>query len=135
MRNGIRFHVLVIEDEELVAKQIVQQEALNDKLFLTWLQHKYPDALLCHVNCAGSGSQDLALMASLFIFWNRELCVEFLDKRFRVPQSVNILQRDLFTVLTSSDNPPSIHDINNAPLDWKTLFTDSTTRNEHPATR
>ena len=34
------------------------------------------------------------------------------------------------TVLTSSDNPPLLHDINRAPLDWKTLFTDGTSRRQ-----
>ena len=36
------------------------------------------------------------------------------------------------TVLTSSDNPPLLHDINRAPLDWKTLFTDGTSRRQTP---
>ena len=35
------------------AQQIVQREALNDKLFLTWLQQKHPDAFLCHVKRTG----------------------------------------------------------------------------------
>ena len=112
-------------------QQIVQQEALNGK-FLTWLQQKYPGALLCHVKRAENGRQDLAHMAPLLILRNREFCVEFLDERLRVPGNVNILQKSLFTVLTSSDNPPLLHDINSTPLDWKTLFTDDTTRHQTP---
>ena len=75
----------------------------HGELFLIWLREKYPDALLFHVERAGGGRQDLALMASLPIFWNRELCVEFLDERLRVPGNENILQKNLFTVLTSSE--------------------------------
>ena len=48
----------------------------------------------------------------------------------RVPENVNILRRNSFTVLTSSENPPLLHDINSATLKWKTLFTDDTTRRQ-----
>ena len=75
----------------------------HGKLFLTWIRTKYPNELLFHVACSGGGRQDLALMASLPIYWNRELCVKFLDERLRVPGNEGILQRNLFTVLTSAE--------------------------------
>ena len=84
------------------------QEALDNELkkFLAWLQQRHPDDFSRHVERAGGGCQDLTPMASHSIIWNRELCVEYLDKRLCVPGNVNILQMNLFTVLcTSSDNP------------------------------
>ena len=75
----------------------------HGELFLTWLRTKYPNELLFHVERSGGGRQDLALMASLPIYWNRELCVEFLDERLRVPGNEGVLQRNLFTVLTSAE--------------------------------
>lgn len=75
----------------------------HGELFLTWLRMKYPNELLFHVERSGGGRQDLALMASLPIYWNREWCTEFLDERLRVPGNESILQRNLFTVLTSAE--------------------------------
>ena len=75
----------------------------HGELFLTWIRTKYPNELLFHVERSGGGRQDLALMASLPIYWNRELCVEFLDERLRVPGNEGVLQRNLFTVLTSAE--------------------------------
>ena len=71
--------------------------------FLKWITSKYPDAMLFHVERSGGGRQDLALMASLPIYWNREWCVQFLDEQLRAPGNENILQKNLFTILTSSE--------------------------------
>ena len=69
---------------------------------LKFLTTKYPDAMLFHVERSGGGRQDLALMASLPIYWNREWCVQFLDEQLRAPGNENILQKNLFTILTST---------------------------------
>ena len=75
----------------------------HGELFLIWLRERYPDAMLFHAERAGGGRQDLALMALLPIFWNCLWCVELLDERLRVPNNNNILQKNLFTVLTCAE--------------------------------
>ena len=49
-----------------------------------------------------SGSrQDIITMGAGPIYWNRIFNIEFLDDYFRIKDNTNILQQNLFTILTS----------------------------------
>ena len=56
-----------------------------------------------HVERASRSRQDLFLIGSLAIYWNRQYCVEFLDEQLRIPGKGNILQENLFVILSSAE--------------------------------
>ena len=72
-------------------------------LFCEWMKHNHSGKLLMHVERASGSRQDLFLIGSLAIYWNRQYCVEFLDEQLRVPGKGNILQENLFVILSSAE--------------------------------
>ena len=72
-------------------------------LFCEWMKHNHSGELLMHVERASGSRQDLFLIGSLAIYWNRQYCVEFLDEQLRVPGKGNILQENLFVILSSAE--------------------------------
>ena len=71
--------------------------------FRVWMIKNYPNEFLMHAERAMGNRQDLVTMGAGPIYWNRCYNVEFLDKVLRVKDASNILQENLFTVLTSSE--------------------------------
>jgi hypothetical protein len=69
--------------------------------FLAWVRKHYPNEFLLHTERANGNRQDLVCMGADAIFMNRPLNVEFLDKRLRVRGNENILQQNLFIILSS----------------------------------
>ena len=50
-------------------------------LFLAWMKDNHPGELLLHVERAAKGGRmDVASMAALAIYWNRNYYVEFLEE-------------------------------------------------------
>ena len=70
-------------------------------LFCEWIKETHPGELLLHVERAGGSRQDLYLEGAPAIYWNRQYCIEFLDERLRMSSEGNILQENLFVVLSS----------------------------------
>ena len=74
-------------------------------LFRQWMKVNHPGELLWHVGRAASGGrQDVASMAALAIFWNRNYCIDFLDKILTYGDAGakdNILANNLWILLSS----------------------------------
>ena len=70
--------------------------------FRKWMEEKYPDELLFHVERAAGSRQDLCVEGAGAIYWNRHYWLEFLDSQLRMPGS-NILQENLFIILSSCE--------------------------------
>ena len=69
--------------------------------FKVWMMKRYPKEFLMHAERAMGNRQDLVTMGAGPIYWNRAFNVEFLDEALRVKGAANILQENLFTVLSS----------------------------------
>ena len=70
-------------------------------LFRLWMKIYHPGALLLHLKNAQGSRQDICVESAGSIYWNRPYWVEFLDETLRVPGVDNILEENLFVVLTS----------------------------------
>lgn len=72
-------------------------------VFRQWMIENHPGELLFHVERAVSGGrQDIASMAAMAIYWNRNYCVEFLEEmRVHCGREENILANNLWTLLIS----------------------------------
>ena len=73
----------------------------HGKRFKVWMMKHYPKEFLMHGERAMGNRQDLVTMGARPIYWNRVFNVEFLDEALRVKGAANILQENLFTVLSS----------------------------------
>ena len=75
------------------------------EVFRAWMKDNHPGELLFSVERAVSGGrQDIASMAALAIFWNRNYYVEFLEEIMVVcGKEDNILARNLWDMLTSTE--------------------------------
>ena len=73
----------------------------HGELFRNWIIKNYPLEFLLHAERATGSRQDLICMGADAIYMNRPLNVEFLDERLRVRGNENILQKNLFVVLSS----------------------------------
>ena len=71
--------------------------------FKHWLKQYHPGALLVPVTRASGSRQDLAVEGAAAVYWNRKYYVEFLDENLRAHGKDNILQENLFIVLTSME--------------------------------
>ena len=69
--------------------------------FKSWMQKRYPKEFLMHAERATGSRQDIITMGAGPVYWNRRFSVEFLDDVLRVKGASNILQENLFTVLSS----------------------------------
>ena len=68
--------------------------------FKVWMMKRCPKEFLMHAERAMGNRQDLVTMGAGPIYWNRAFNVEFLDKALHVKGAANILQENLFTVLS-----------------------------------
>ena len=62
---------------------------------------RYPKEFLMHADRSTGSCQDIITMGAGPIYWNRNFNVMFLDYVLRVKGVCNILQENLFTVLSS----------------------------------
>ena len=69
--------------------------------FRDWMIKRYPKEFLMHAERASGSRQDLITLGAGPIYWNRQFNVEFLDDVLRVRGASNILQENLFTILSS----------------------------------
>ena len=69
--------------------------------FLVWMIENYPQEFLMHAERATGTRQDVICMGAGPIYKNRNLNLEFLDERLRVCGCNNILQQNLFIILSS----------------------------------
>ena len=70
-------------------------------LFNEWMKEHHAGELLLHVERAGGARHDLFVEGAPAIYWNRVYCIEFLDERLRLSGEGNILQENLFIILSS----------------------------------
>jgi hypothetical protein len=73
------------------------------KAFRQWMKDYHSGELLFHVERAVSGGrQDIASMAAMAIYWNRNYCVDFLNEMITYcGKEENILAQNLWALLTS----------------------------------
>ena len=69
--------------------------------FRSWMIKSYPLEFLMHTERATGSRQDLVTMGAGPIYWNRVYNAEFLDKALRRKGNDNILQQNLFIILSS----------------------------------
>jgi len=77
-------------------------------MFQEWMKDNHPGELILHVERALSGGrQDIASMADMAIYWNRNYYVEFLDEmKTYSNKDENILVNNLHAMLISSEMVP-----------------------------
>ena len=73
----------------------------HGKLFREWVMKNYPQEYLMHAERSNGGRQDTICMGAGPIYKNRPINVHFLDDRLRVKDNDNILQQNLFIILSS----------------------------------
>ena len=73
----------------------------HGELFRDWIIKNYPMEFLLHAERAAGNRQDIICMGADAVYINRPLNVEFLDERLRIKDNANILQENLFVVLSS----------------------------------
>ena len=71
--------------------------------FRSWMIKNYPMEFLMHAERATGSRQDLVTMGAGPVYWNRVYSAEFLDKALRRKGNDNILQQNLFIILSSVD--------------------------------
>ncbi|KAL7542823.1 hypothetical protein ACHAWF_007266 [Thalassiosira exigua] len=74
---------------------------MHEKLFRMMEHH--PEEFLVHAERAVGNRQDLICMGACPVFWNGEYCVDFLADRLMIKYGENILQSNLYTILTSNE--------------------------------
>ena len=70
---------------------------------------RYPKEFLMHAEQATGSRKDLITLGASPIYWNCKSNVEFLDDVLRVRGASNILQENLFTILSSLEMIASTH--------------------------
>jgi len=73
----------------------------HGELFREWVMKNYPQEYLMHAERSNGGRQDTICMGAGPIYKNRPVNVHFLDERLRVKDNDNILQQNLFIILSS----------------------------------
>ena len=68
--------------------------------FLEWMIKNYRKEFLMHAKQATGSRQDLITMGAGPIYWNRIFIVEFLDDVLWVKGVGNVLQENLFTIMS-----------------------------------
>ncbi len=73
------------------------------EIFRTWMRSNHSGELLLSVERAVSGGrQDIASMAAMAIYWNRNYCIDFLDEMVtHCGKGENILANNLWSLLAS----------------------------------
>ena len=75
----------------------------HGKAFLHWLRKYHPGAILLPTERATGARHDLNVEGAGAIYYNAHLCIQFLDEQLRTPNANNILQENLFIILSSSE--------------------------------
>ena len=70
-------------------------------LYNKWMKEHHAGELLLHVERAGGARHDLFVEGAPAIYWNRVYCIEYLDEQLRLSGEGNILQENLFIILSS----------------------------------
>ena len=73
----------------------------NGEKFRDWIIKKYPNEFIINTERTSSCRQDIITMGAGPIYWNRIFNVEFLDDYLRIKDNTNILQQNMFAILTS----------------------------------
>ncbi|KAL7553861.1 hypothetical protein ACHAWF_017485 [Thalassiosira exigua] len=73
----------------------------HGELIRSWMIKHHPMKFLIHAERAMGDRQDLICIGACPIYWSQEYCIEFLDERPMMKNGDNILQKNLFTILTS----------------------------------
>ena len=73
----------------------------HGELFRDWIIENYPMEFLLHAERSNGNRMDVICMGADAVYNNRPKNVEFLDKRLRITDNANILQENLFIVLSS----------------------------------
>jgi hypothetical protein len=75
----------------------------HGEIFNQWMKETHPGELLFHVERAVKGGrQDVASMAAMAMYWNRNYCLEFMEDMLRLcGKEDNILINNLFFLLGS----------------------------------
>ena len=75
------------------------------EVFRIWMRDNHSGELLFHVERAASGTRmDIASMAAMAIYWNRNYCVEFLEEmQVFCSRDDNILANNLWHMMTSTE--------------------------------
>ena len=106
--EAIEFRLRVATDMVLLLRALDKEFSLcanypkgHGDLFKEWAVREHPRALLFHVWATSGARQDAAFEGAAPAYMNRTVWVEFLDERLRTPGADNILQENLFILLTS----------------------------------
>jgi hypothetical protein len=106
--EAIDFRLRVGTDMVLLLRALDKEFSLcanypkgHGDLFKEWVMREHPKELLFHVWATSGARQDAAFEGSGPAYMNRVVWVEFLDERLRTPGADNILQENLFVLLTS----------------------------------
>lgn len=75
----------------------------NGKEFLHWLEKYHPGALLVPTLRSAGSRHDLNVEGAGAVYYNRNLYIQFLDEQLKTPNANNILQENLFIVLSSEE--------------------------------
>ena len=73
------------------------------KEFLHWLKKYHPGVLLVATLRSAGSRHDLNVEGAGAIYYNRHLYLQFLDEQLRVPNANNILQENLFIILSAEE--------------------------------
>ena len=75
------------------------------ELFIEWMMDNHPGCVMYHVEQVQGSIQDIIFEASLAIYINRDLNIEFFDESLRIPgkRRDNILMRNIFLLLASPE--------------------------------
>jgi len=73
----------------------------HGELLRDWIIENHPMDFLLHAERAAGNRMDVICMGADAIYIDRRLNVEFLDERLRIKDNSNILQENLFIVLSS----------------------------------
>ena len=73
----------------------------HGELFRDWIIKHHPMKFLLHAERAAGNCMDVICMGADAVYINRPFNVEFLDERLRIKDNSNILQENLFIVLSS----------------------------------
>ena len=73
------------------------------ELFIKWMMDKNPGYVLYHIEQVRGSIQEIILEASLDIYMNQGVNIEFLDESLRMPgkRCDNILMQNLYVLLKS----------------------------------
>ena len=72
----------------------------HEEKFRYWMIKKYPNEFILKTERASGSHQYIITMGAVTIYLNRIFNVEFLDEYLCIKDNTNILQQNMFTILT-----------------------------------